>query len=124
MSSYLESFDRASSSDICHHGVKGMKWGVRNAAETKPRPNNTAAEVPTKTVEKIQTSEPEKTKASAKKIVGMIAGGLGIAAIIGGGILAGKVAYGMHKFKNEGIEAPTWDDETNEFYDRIFKNKR
>ena len=74
--------------ELYHHGVKGMKWGVRRAQKRADRETRDAALTP----------EQQKKRANVKK-------GIGIAAAVAGTALA---AFGGYKL-NKAINDHAWN---------------
>ena len=117
MNNFYEAFERERSSDIQHHGVKGMRWGVTN--EKEPVGERTAANTENDTY-RINEEDRKYAVAKAKKVrtspidkivstvflvgglAGSIAGVLGLVQMLGGHPenIPPKVNYAFQKMKN------------------------
>lgn len=95
MSQFYKAFDAQRDSYLAHHGVKGMKWGVRKEYVPVGQREASYQEMPQtrpQTVSAIRDASPEKVQSTGRKVAkGLLIAG-GVAAALAG-IAGGVVAY-------------------------------
>lgn len=86
-------------SELHHHGVKGMKWGVRRARKSGGGKRGRGKKKPMTAEEKLDKVLKEQKRAKVRRTVGTVAaiGGLTVAAV-GGTRLVAKGAEAVHDF--------------------------
>lgn len=67
---------------LCHHGVKGMKWGRRKQRVLKGRQSGTSKKSSAKTQRKMSDASKQKIK-NVAKTTAVVAGKVAIGALLG-----------------------------------------
>lgn len=98
MSQFYSAFKAQEESYLAHHGVKGMKWGVRKEYQPVQRPDASYQEMPSstptaQTTNSIRDASPEKVNSHKKNILKGLAIGAGVGAVIAGSILGYKKTH-------------------------------